>query len=82
VKPVVRRSINDESGQRCVDLVQSGDAAWHWQECRRDPEDAHGWRIVTRVPDASYGSLEEAARAAQDAIAWLAEEGMDDPDRT
>ena len=72
MKPVVIRSINDQSGQRCVDLIQEATGVF-WSECRRDPEDAHGWRRL----DAPHGPFADAARAldaARAAVGWLAEE--------
>ncbi|WP_284263058.1 hypothetical protein [Roseicyclus amphidinii] len=74
---VVMRSIEDASGQRCVDLVR-GARGWAFVECRRDPEDAHGWRRMG-VPAGGYGSQEAALdaglEAARVAVPWLAEEG-------
>jgi hypothetical protein len=70
---VVMRSIEDRSGQRCVDMVR-GLGGWAFVECRRDPEDAHGWRRVG-VPSGGYGSEQAALDAARAAVPWLAEEG-------
>ena len=70
---VVMRSIEDASGQRCVDLVR-GAAGWAFVECRRDHEDAHGWRRMGE-PQGGYGSQEAALDAARAAVPWSAEEG-------
>jgi hypothetical protein len=73
MKDVVMRSIEDGSGQRCVDLIR-GASGWVFVECRRDPEDAHGWRR-TGMPSGGYGSAAKALDAARAAVPWLEEEG-------
>ncbi len=69
MKPVVIRSINDAEAQRCVDIVQTG-ALFSWVECRRDPEDAHGWRRLT-PPFGAFESLQDALADARAQIGWL-----------
>jgi hypothetical protein len=44
LKPVVIRSIQDATGNRCVDIIHDPDGHFAFVECRSDPEDAHGWR--------------------------------------
>lgn len=66
----VLRSINDDTGQRCVDIL-SLDGDWGWVECRRDPEDSHGWRRLG-VPATGYEDEEAALAAARARVGWLA----------
>lgn len=67
------RSIEDASGQRCVDLMRGTDG-WAFVECRRDPEDAHGWRRLTR-PVGGFRTEDGARDAALDAVGWLDRDG-------
>lgn len=73
-RDVVMRSVEDASGQRCVDLILLGAGDWAFVECRRDPEDAHGWRRAG-VPEGGFADAAAALDAARGAVAWLAEEG-------
>jgi len=68
------RSIEDASGQRCVDLIRGPDG-WAFVECRRDPEDAHGWRWLTQ-PKGGFVSEVLALDAARRAVAWLDRDGL------
>lgn len=70
---VVIRSINDQTGLRCVDLVQTGPDRHIWLECRRDPEDCHGWRVVFYAAE-EFASAAEALADARGRVAWLQEE--------
>lgn len=70
---MVMRSIEDRSGQRCVDLIRARtDGRWSYVECRRDPEDAHGWRRLTD-PVEGFDSEAGARDAARAAIGWMAD---------
>lgn len=73
MKPVVTRSINDWSEQRCVDILRA-EAGFFWLECRRDPEDAHGWRRLD-APHGPFAEEAEALDAARAAVGWMSEEG-------
>ena len=66
----VTRSINDQTGLRCLDFVQTGPDRHIWLECRRDPEDSHGWRVVFYAAD-EFTSEAEALRDARGRVAWL-----------
>lgn len=72
---IVTRSINDQTGLRCLDLVQTGAARHIWQECRRDPEDSHGWRVIYNAAD-EFTSVAEALNDARGHVAWLEEEDI------
>ncbi len=63
------RSLEDATGDRCVDILATG-GDHGWVGCRRDPEDAHGWRRLD-APRMGFASLDEAHRAAASAVGWL-----------
>ena len=67
MRAVVRASLEDAGGDRCVDLIEG--ASWAWVECRRDPEDGHGWRRLHPPID---GFPDRAAAQADAAVGWLA----------
>lgn len=79
VRPRVLRSVNDATEQRCVDLLDVGNGLFEWQECRRDPEDTHGWRVVTGA--GGFDSAAAAWQAGRNAVAWLAQETDDEQHR-
>ncbi|KMW58336.1 hypothetical protein AIOL_003309 [Candidatus Rhodobacter oscarellae] len=68
-KPVVMNSYEDDGGLRCVDIRKHEDGAWSWAECRRDPEDATGWRILNLGE--GYGDEAAAFAGAMGAVDWL-----------
>ncbi|QBY01127.1 hypothetical protein E2K80_10650 [Rhodophyticola sp. CCM32] len=75
MSPVVILSINDASGQRCVDFLKDG-AGVFWSDCRRDPEDAHGWRRLD-APHGPYADKPAALDVARGSVGWLAAEEAD-----
>ncbi|MFZ1727179.1 MAG: hypothetical protein WBO29_03730 [Albidovulum sp.] len=74
MKPVVVCSVNDESGQRCVDFLHLSDGQYQFRECRRDPEDSFGWRLLSEPSDRRYCSPTEAKLAAVSLVGWLTED--------
>lgn len=64
----MRASLEDATGDRCVDLIEADD--WAWVECRRDPEDAHGWRRL-HPPVGGFASSDEARAAAAASVGWF-----------
>ena len=74
MRPRVRLSLEDASGQRCVDIVES-DGAFGWAECRRDPEDGRGWQHLGGPPTYEHRDLEGAMAAARAAVGWLLDDG-------
>ncbi len=70
MKPLVVRSVEDWSGQRCVDVRREADGMFSWAECRRDPEDGHGWRHL----GLGAGGFSDEAAALDDArgaVGWM-----------
>jgi len=71
---VVMRSLEDADGLRCVDIVTDGVTwTWHWCECRRDPEDGHGWRH-TGARGAGFETQDAACADAAACFDWIAKE--------
>ncbi|MEM7722750.1 MAG: hypothetical protein AAF376_10270 [Pseudomonadota bacterium] len=72
MKPVVVMSVNDATETRCVD-VRREEGGFSWVECRGDPEDGHGWRIIGG-PARGFASVEAAWQAVVRDVAWVAVE--------
>ena len=72
MKRLVVRSIEDWSEQRCVDVRRDPDGLFSWAECRRDPEDSHGWRFLGVGAD-GFASEAEALGDAVASVAWMEE---------
>ncbi|WP_102110016.1 hypothetical protein [Oceaniglobus roseus] len=68
MKPRVVASLNDDTGMRCVDILEFG-GGFGFVECRRDPEDGHGWRRLSE-PLGGFASPEAARIAAADHTGW------------
>jgi hypothetical protein len=69
LKQVVEASLEDAGGDRCVDLIRGPDG-WSWVECRRDPEDTHGWRRL-HPPRAGFADQAAAKSNATLSVGWL-----------
>ncbi|MBM2577934.1 hypothetical protein JQC91_16635 [Jannaschia sp. Os4] len=69
MRGVVEASLEDATGDRCVDLIRG--EGWAWAECRRDPEDAHGWRRL-HPPRGGYADRAAAEAGARAGVGWLA----------
>jgi hypothetical protein len=65
-------SVEDVDGLRCVDLVTDG-ATWLWRECRRDPEDSHGWR-PTGAAGEGFATQAAARADAARRFDWMKDE--------
>lgn len=70
MKPLVVASIEDWSGQRCVDVRREPDGLFSWAECRRDPEDAHGWRFLG-LGEGGFASEAVALVDAKATVGWM-----------
>ena len=67
----VIRSIEDAEGRRCVDLIEHADGTFGFKECRRDPEDAGRWTLITDYSNLACTTKDEALRRAAAAIGWF-----------
>ena len=70
MKPLVVVSLEDKTGDRCVDIIDRRDGSFGFVECRRDPEDPHGWRRLGPV-NGGFESRQRAQDAARSAVKWL-----------
>lgn len=76
---VVFASIENHEHDRCVDIFRRPDLTFGFEEFRRDVEDAGAWTPVQFFSDKAYASSEEAYRAAEGLVPWLAEVLASDP---
>ncbi|MPZ57315.1 MAG: hypothetical protein GEU91_12610 [Rhizobiales bacterium] len=67
----VLRSIETDSGDRCVDIFVRPDGSFGFEEYRRDSEDLRGWFPIGSYADAVYLTEAAARDAALVAVPWL-----------
>ena len=67
----VTYSVDNDDKNRCVDIIQSPDCTFRFQEWRREPEDLSGWFLLRDSLPATYKSESEAIVAAKRAITWF-----------
>ena len=67
----VLRSIETDSGNRCVDIFVRPDGSAGFEEYRRDSEDGRGWFPVGFHAAYVYATESAALDAALDAVSWL-----------
>jgi hypothetical protein len=67
----VLASINNESGDHCVDIFARDDGTFGFEEYRRDPEDLQGWFPLRRYSSLVFASQEDALAKARLSVAWL-----------
>ena len=77
MKPLVLQSIEDETGDRCVDIIRLPDGNYTYRECRRDPEDGHGWRHLSGAILTTFDTAAAARQAAGKEVAWLKDDSRD-----
>ena len=63
-------SQNDPTGRLCVDIRRDR-SGFAWVECRRDPEDDHGWRETGRQ-GGGFATASAARQAAAQTCNWVA----------
>ena len=70
-KPLVTQSLEDDTGDRCVDIIRLPDGTFTFAECRRDPEDSHGWRRLSEAEGPTFKTEFAAYTAATRTVGWL-----------
>ncbi|MCF2870026.1 hypothetical protein L0664_03005 [Octadecabacter sp. G9-8] len=70
-KPLVVASLEDDTGDRCVDILKHADDHFTYVECRRDPEDNHGWRRLNEAEGRMFKTEYAAYVAATRDVDWL-----------
>lgn len=69
--PQVIAKLEDETGDRSVDIVRYDDETFGFVEYRRDPQGNHGWHPLPKSPDDRYPSEFAAYNAAIRSVPWL-----------
>ncbi|MGB0497701.1 MAG: hypothetical protein ACPGID_05135 [Rubricella sp.] len=69
MRTLVLISVEDATGQRCVDILR-GEQGFGWCECRRDPEDPRGWSRLAPIMW-GFASRRDAVAAARDSTGWM-----------
>jgi hypothetical protein len=73
VEDKVLRSIETDSGNRCVDIFLRPDGSVGFEEYRRDSEDGRGWFPVGFYSAHVYATEAAALDAARETVSWLRE---------
>ena len=68
----VVQSINNETGDLCLDIFIREDGSFGFEEFRRDPEDLRGWFPLCRYGSQSFVTLDSALQQARLSVAWMA----------
>tara|TARA_B110000008_G_scaffold240260_1_gene247473 strand:- start:3285 stop:3530 length:246 start_codon:yes stop_codon:yes gene_type:complete len=71
MQSAVRQSINDPTGQFCVDIIENEKGHCCYKCFRRDPEDNNGWFPFGPESKFSFSTPDAAFAAAALEINWL-----------
>jgi len=71
LKNKVLKSVENEHGDRCVDIFLRPDGTFGFEECRRDPEDGGRWYPLHRYGSQVFRSEEDALAQARNYVEWL-----------
>jgi hypothetical protein len=71
MKNRVLASIENDHGDRCVDIFVRPDETYGFEEFRRDPEDCGQWRCLNRFSQHVFTSEPLALASARDCVQWL-----------
>lgn len=66
-------SINNPTGDHCVDIFVRDDGSFGFEEFRRDHEDQRGWFSLQRYSTQRFASLDAAVAQARLSVAWFAD---------
>ncbi len=67
------KSLEDDEGLRCVDIIACEDGTFTFKEFRKDLEDMGRWFLVRDFSSTTYSSLDEAISAASSRTPWLSD---------
>jgi hypothetical protein len=67
------KSLEDEEGLRCVDIIERADGTYTFKEFRKDREDMGRWLLVRDFSSTIYANLDETVHGAAARIPWLAD---------
>lgn len=71
MRPHVVTSVNNDEGNRCVDVFQRADGSYGFEEYRRDVESREGWFPIGGHAGGVFASADEAQGAAWTRVSWL-----------
>jgi hypothetical protein len=71
----VLASLENPFGDYCIDVFVREDGTFGFEEFRRDPEDAGGWRSLHRYSGLVFNSRDDALARARACVAWLKQDG-------
>ncbi|QJR13569.1 hypothetical protein [Usitatibacter palustris] len=67
----VVQSINNETGDHCIDIFVRDDGTFGYEEYRRDHEDLRGWFSLQRFGGQTFASEAEALGHASKAVDYV-----------
>jgi hypothetical protein len=67
----VIKSLENSTGDYCVDIFIRPDGTFGFEEFRRDAEDRGGWRSLNRYSLRVFNSEDAALAQALEYVAWL-----------
>jgi len=71
----VLTSLENSTGDHCVDIFVRADGTFGFEEYRRDPEDERGWFSLHRYSHQVFATAEDALVQAKSSVAWMAMDG-------
>jgi hypothetical protein len=67
----VLKSLENSTGDHCVDIFVRTDGTFGFEEYRRDPEDGRGWFSLHRFSNQVFATAEDALAQAKSRVEWL-----------
>ncbi len=67
----VTNSFENDERNKCVDIIQSLEGAYRFQEWRRDAEDIHGWFLLQDSLPLTFVTESEAVLSATEFVSWF-----------
>jgi hypothetical protein len=71
VKNRVLTSLENDHGDRCIDIFVRGDESFGFEEFRRDPEDGGSWQCLNKYSRLVFASDNDALASARKYVEWL-----------
>jgi len=71
----VLTSLENSTGDHCVDIFVRADGTFGFEEYRRDPEDERGWFSLHRYSQLVFATAEDALAQAKSRVAWMTMDG-------
>jgi hypothetical protein len=64
-------SLENDTGDHCVDVFVRADGTFGFEEYRRDHEDGRGWFPLNHYSNQVFATAEDALAEAKSRVAWL-----------